>query len=178
MNILGFYINLPIGGFVAVLLFMVTIPDQVTKPQGSKLRTALSEMDLIGFAIFAPASVMFFLALQFGGNQFAWNSATIIGLFCGASVTFIIFFLWEWKQGNEAMIPLPMLWIRTVWAAGISNFFFMGLVYIASFYLPIYFQAVKGASPTSSGVDLLPSILSQVLFAVLSGILGELNQCV
>jgi hypothetical protein len=39
-----------------------------------------------------------------------------------------------------------------------------------NYYLPIYFQAVRGASPTMSGVDLLPSILSQMIFAIVSGI--------
>ncbi|KAK9242014.1 hypothetical protein V1506DRAFT_572943 [Lipomyces tetrasporus] len=46
----------------------------------------------------------------------------------------------------------------------------------ASYYLPIYFQAVRGVSPLTSGVYLLPSILSQLLFAVGSGILvGKLG---
>jgi hypothetical protein len=39
-----------------------------------------------------------------------------------------------------------------------------------NYYLPIYFQAVRGATPTMSGVDLLPSILSQMIFAIVSGI--------
>ncbi|OBT75186.1 hypothetical protein VF21_06138 [Pseudogymnoascus sp. 05NY08] len=102
-----FYINLPVGGVVAGLLFMVSIPEQVAKPTGAKLRTVLSKMDLVGFAIFAPASVMFFLALQFGGEQFAWNSSTIIGLFCGAGVMFIVFFLWEWRQVQRLGYYLP-----------------------------------------------------------------------
>ena len=41
---------------------------------------------------------------------------------------------------------------------------------IVNYYLPIYFQAVRGASPTMSGVDLLPSIISQMIFAIVSGI--------
>jgi hypothetical protein len=34
--------------------------------------------------------------------------------------------------------------------------------------LPTYFQAIKGDGPTISGVHLLPSILSQVLFVITS----------
>ena len=33
-----------------------------------------------------------------------------------------------------------------------------GAFYIELFYLPIYFQAVKGASPVASGVHLIPLI--------------------
>jgi hypothetical protein len=39
--------------------------------------------------------------------------------------------------------------------------------------LPIYFQAVKGVAPSPSGVFILPGILSQMLMAVVSGVLGE-----
>lgn len=44
---------------------------------------------------------------------------------------------------------------------------------ITNYYLPIYFQAVRHATPTMSGVYLLPAILSQIIFATVSGILGE-----
>lgn len=49
----------------------------------------------------------------------------------------------------------------------------MGTVMCTSYYLPIYFQAVKGVTPTLSGVYLLPSILSQLMLAVISGALGK-----
>lgn len=42
---------------------------------------------------------------------------------------------------------------------------------VLNYFLPIYFQAVRGASPTMSGVDLLPSIISQMIFAIVSGVL-------
>lgn len=51
--------------------------------------------------------------------------------------------------------------------------FLLGTVFVASYYFPIYFQAVKGDGPTMSGVDLLPSILSQLLLTILTGWLSE-----
>lgn len=51
--------------------------------------------------------------------------------------------------------------------------FLLGTVFTASYYFPIYFQAVKGDGPTMSGVDLLPSIFSQLLLTVLSGWLSK-----
>ena len=38
-----------------------------------------------------------------------------------------------------------------------------------TYYLAIYFQAVKGKSPTMSGVDILPTVLSSMFTAVGSG---------
>jgi MFS family permease len=49
---------------------------------------------------------------------------------------------------------------------------------VANYYLPIYFQAVKGATPTMSGVYMLPSILAQLFTAVLAGrLVGVVGRC-
>ena len=45
-----------------------------------------------------------------------------------------------------------------------------GGFYIILFYLPIYFQAVKGASAVSSGIRLLPLILSMTLSQIAIGV--------
>ncbi|KAJ9190997.1 hypothetical protein DTO164E3_9055 [Paecilomyces variotii] len=167
-----FYINLPIGGLVAILLALIRIPNNSTKSEsGSVFRTIIERFDIFGFTLFAPAAIQLLLALQYGGNRYAWNSATIIGLFCGAGGTCIVFLLWEYRKGDNAMIPFSIARQRVVWCSCIFGFFLMGTVMCTSYYLPIYFQAVKGVTPTLSGVYLLPSILSQLMLAVISGAL-------
>jgi hypothetical protein len=156
------------------MLAFVRVPDQISKPKPlSVIRTLPSKLDLIGFALFAPAAIQLLLALQYGGIQFAWNSAQIIGLFCGAGVTFIVFLAWDYYKGDAAMIPFSMTRKRTVWASCLVYGFIMAQLFCASYYLPIYFQGVKGVSPTLSGVSVLPSILSHLFSAIVSGMLGE-----
>ncbi len=70
------------------------------------------------------------------------------------------------------MLPLSMLRQRIVWASCINYLFLSANMLVTSYYMAIYFQAVRGKSPTISGVYLLPSVLSQMCFAVGSGILG------
>ena len=156
------------------MLGFVRIPEQIPKPSPiSVLRSLTSKLDLIGFAIFAPASIQLLLALQYGGIKFAWNSSQIIGLFCGAGGTFIVFLAWDYYKGEEAMIPVSMARRKAVWTSCLVYGLLMGQLFCASYYLPIYFQGVKGASPTMSGVYLLPSILSHILAAVCSGMLRK-----
>jgi len=170
----GFYINLPIGGFVAALLAFVHIPDQIPKPPPSSVfRTLPAKLDLIGFALFAPAAIQLLLALQYGGITYAWDSAQIIGLFCGAGGTFNVFLAWEYYKGDAAMIPFSMVRKKTVWASCLTYGLFMAQLFCASYYLPIYFQGIKGVSPTFSGVFVLPSVLSHLFSGIASGILGE-----
>lgn len=168
-----FYINLPIGALVAILLFVITIPTQVKPREDTILMTIKTKLDLVGFVLFAPSIVMLLLALEWGGNQYAWSSATVIGLFCGAGANFLVFLTWEFYVGEEAMIPMSMLKIRAVWVSCAFVFFFFSMMQVVVYYLPIYFQAVKDASPMISGVDLLPSILAQLISTVGSGFAGS-----
>lgn len=127
----------------------------------------------MGFAIFAPALIMLLLALQWGGNTFRWDSSQIIGLFCGAGVTFIVFLIWNWRKGDAAMLPFSIIRSRTVWTSCVVYGLFMGNLYLASYWVPIYFQGVKGKSPTMSGVYILPMIIAHIFAAMSSGPIGK-----
>ena len=162
-----FYINLPCGAVVAAVLYFVHIPAQMVKPKAVEVVKELHEkLDLIGFVLFAPAAVMLLLALQYGGNQYAWNSSVVIGLFCGATAIFLVFCAWDIHKKDDAMIPVSMIRKRIVWSSCIVYGFFLSQLYTGTYYLPIYFQAVKGVSPTLSGVYMLPSILSQLVIVI------------
>ncbi|KAG4443062.1 hypothetical protein IFR05_001458 [Cadophora sp. M221] len=168
-----FYINLPVGAIVALCLVLIHIPDirgdSTTRPKHT-FNSLFHDLDLIGFSLFAPTVTMFLLALQWGGVSYPWKSATVIGLFCGAAGLLAVFLAWEHKKGDEAMIPLAMVRKRIVWSAGLSTFFLFGSLLGQAYYLSIYFQAVRGMSPSLSGVYALPGILSQVVFAGISGV--------
>lgn len=171
--IIGFYINLPVGGVAgAILLFFITVPETV-KPRTEPIMTIiLKRLDLIGFVLFAPAAIMVFLALEWGGSKYHWYSATIIGLFCGSGGMAIVFGIWEYFQGDAAMAPFSILKLRPVWSSMFTMFLLFGCLQAASYYLPIYFQTVRNASPMMSGVWLLPNVLSQLVATVLSGTMG------
>ncbi len=173
-NLAGFWINLPIGAVVAIVLLIIHVPDQVIKERLPFL-TLLTTLDLVGFGLFLPASIMFFLALQFGGNEFSWNSPTVIGLSIGAGLTLIVFLLWEWRTGDEAMLPFSMISKRIVWSSCVTRLFYMGDIVVVSYYLPLYFQTVKEVSPVRSGYYTLPVILVQMILAVVSSVAGEGN---
>ncbi|KAH7346193.1 MFS multidrug transporter [Rhexocercosporidium sp. MPI-PUGE-AT-0058] len=168
-----FYINLPIGAIVALCIVLVHIPDirgDIALRLKHSLPSLFHELDVIGFSLFAPTVVMFLLALQWGGVSYPWKSATVIGLFCGAAGLMAVFLAWENKKGDEAMIPLAMVGKRIVWSATMSSFFLFGSLMGQAYYMSIYFQAVRGISPSLSGAYALPGILSQVVFAGVSGV--------
>lgn len=114
---------------------------------------------------------MVLLALQFGGNTHPWASATVIGLFLGFGAMTASFLAWEWHIARaDAMLPLALFRDRIVVAALLTTVCVFGSTFIAAYFLPIYFQSIQGSSPFTSGVHMLPSILSQMLMAVVSGV--------
>ncbi|KAM3521390.1 hypothetical protein NHJ13051_006281 [Beauveria bassiana] len=165
-----FYINLPVGA-VTVAAFLVTaIPDKrkyVVQSDPGKL--TLRKMDMVGFLLFAPAAVMILLALEFGGNRYAWRSPTIVGLFVGGGVQVLLFLFWERRVGMTAMIPLPIIGKREVWTACVASMFMFSTMLGAGYYLPVYFQTVRGLSPLRSGISMLPAIVTQLVVTVVSG---------
>lgn len=134
-------------------------------------------LDLVGFVIFAPAVLQLLLALQYGGNQYAWHSSQVIGLFCGSAATIVVWFFWNRHMGKDAMLPPSLISRTEVWSSGIYQAFLMSAVYGAIYFLPIYFQAINAASPILSGVYLLPTILPQLFMAASSGVISKLDMC-
>ncbi|KAJ9195498.1 hypothetical protein DTO164E3_6811 [Paecilomyces variotii] len=171
-----FYINLPPGGLAILILSTLSIPEQMEKrPVWINLKNIVTEeLDLIGFALFAPACVMFLLAMIWGGTTYPWRSSTIIGLFCGAFATLLVCVAWVMYRGDKAMIPPNIARKRLVIFGCFTSCFQMGAVLLLSYYLPIWFQVVKNASPTMSGVMILPTAIAQILGAVLAGKFVEL----
>ncbi|KAK7954144.1 MFS transporter [Apiospora saccharicola] len=111
--------------------------------------------------------------MQWGGTKYPWNSGTVIGLFVGGGVLFIIFVAWEWYVGETALIPGVIMGRRQVAVACLFAFLQLGSLAVMSYYLPLCFQAVQGVSPLNSGVRVLPSVLPQILAL---GIVGTLEE--
>ncbi|RYP66871.1 hypothetical protein DL769_005903 [Monosporascus sp. CRB-8-3] len=167
-----FYVNLPVGALVIIGLLLFRIPEQSQKPPAMSVLPKLHHyLDLVGFCLFAPAVLQLILALQFGGTSHPWNSSQVIGLFCGAAATFIVWLFWNRSKGADALLPQSMVARTAVWTSGLYQAFLMSAVYGAIYFLPIYFQAINNASPMQSGLYLLPTILPQLVVAASSGAL-------
>ncbi|KAL3472453.1 major facilitator superfamily-domain-containing protein [Aspergillus californicus] len=170
-----FYINLPVGAVTAILLLFLQVPELTSKPDFSLslVRKTIPDLDLLGFVLFAPAAIMALLGLYYGGNGYAWDSSVVIGLFIGALATIIVFAFWERHMGDRAMIPPSMVSQRILYTSAINGATLVASILVASQYLPIYFQGVRGYGPAMSGVNALPGILSQLLTVILSGVLVQ-----
>lgn len=167
-------INLPIGVLVSGMA-LVDVPEQIPKaPFLSVLSGLHRHFDLVGFSLCSGSVVALLLALEFGGDKFAWKSVAVIGLFCGSGVLAIVFLLWNHRQGDNALLPESMVRKRIVWMSSVCLALLLGILSIHNYFLPVYFQGVQGVQPLDSGLRLLPGVVAQLLFAIAAaGVVGK-----
>ncbi|PKY04608.1 MFS general substrate transporter [Aspergillus campestris IBT 28561] len=163
-----FYINLPVGG-VAALCMLCT---HAVKPslKGAGWREKLDAFDLVGNAFLVPALVCLMLPVQMGGTTpWEWDSARVIALFVASGVLAIIFGVHQVWRGDRALLPLRILRNRDLMAGAWFNLCIEGALLVITYYLPIWFQAVRNASAIKSGVMTLPTMLGLILTATATG---------
>jgi EmrB/QacA subfamily drug resistance transporter len=154
-----FYVNLPVGAIaLAVTAMKLKLPKRRTEHR----------IDYLGAAILTTAVTLLVLLTTWGGNQYAWGSPTIIVMAVLTLVLVGVFILQE-RRAEEPIIPLS-LFDSEIFDVGIGILFFVGLaMFGALVFIPLYLQVVDGASPTSSGLMLLPLMIGLLTTSIGSG---------
>jgi Na+/melibiose symporter-like transporter len=93
----------------------------------------------------------------------------IIGLFCGFGGLIIVFIVTQVYSGDRATIPVHFFFRRTIFFSCMFSFCMGSAFLVVVYYLPFYFQGVKGTSAMSSGIRTLPFLLSLVILSVSVG---------
>jgi MFS family permease len=108
-----FWINLPVGGPIIVLLLLfLRIPKHI-KPVPATWTEIILNLDIPGFCLLLVSLVCLTLALQRGGQTKAWNDGSVIATLVLWILLTIGFCFTEWLQGPRAMAPLSILKQRT-----------------------------------------------------------------
>ena len=148
-----------------IILFLLDIETPKTP-----ILAGLKAIDWIGVITITGGTIMFLLGLEYGGVSFPWTSATVLSLLIFGVITFILFFLNEWKLAKYPMMPLKLFKVRSNIAA-LAVCFCHGFVFISgTYFYPLYFQAVLGATPILSGVYLFPFVISLSFMSMIVGI--------
>jgi len=141
-----FFINVPLGVLALVVTSIVLRLPHVRSEH---------RIDYLGAALLVTGVSQLLLALSWGGNEYAWGSGTIVGLFVGGAVLSVLFVLWE-LRAVEPILPMRLFRDRTFSLANVGTFVLGVAMFGAIIYIPLYLQIVKGHSPTASGLLLLP----------------------
>ncbi|KAI2897030.1 hypothetical protein CBS11852_4064 [Aspergillus niger] len=167
----NFYINLPIGAVIQIAFFLLVHPPKRDHEAFTPWTEFLRTLDLFGLVALLPSIVCLLLALQWGGLKYAWQDARIIVLLVLAGILAIAFISVEIWQGPKAMLPSRVFTQRTVSAASFFGFCTVSAIFVLTYYLPIWFQGVKSATPIQSGIWTLPWVITSTIVSLAGGIL-------
>jgi EmrB/QacA subfamily drug resistance transporter len=156
-----FYINLP-WSLLSLFMIAVKMPALTHRIPG--------KIDWIGAALIVVTFVPLLLALSWAGKDYAWGSPRIVGLLAVTVVGLIAFIAVEAKVSHP-ILSLRLFRNRTFSLANGSSFVvFIAFMGVTTF-LPLYMQLGLGASPTASGIALLPLMVGLIASSTVNGLL-------
>jgi EmrB/QacA subfamily drug resistance transporter len=155
-----FWINLPIA-IVAMILCNRAL-------KLLKVRHARTRIDYVGAALLTGGVAAWLVALSSGGTDIAWTSPQAIGLALGGLVLIGLLAMHE-RRVRDPLLP-PRLFANGVIVRGVMIGFFAALaMFSGTFMLPLFFQLVRGADASGSGLLVVPFLGSTVVGAYLAG---------
>jgi len=161
-----FYMNIPICAIAAA---MVWVSFDIKVPRRS-LKEKLETLDWFGNVLIIACTTAIVIALTWGGIQFSWSSPHVLVPLILGNVGLVLFMIYEAIVPRYPVVPLQLFntWtgISGYLQSFINSFCLLGLLY----YLPVYFQACKDASPVRSGIDLFGICYTTVPFGAVFGI--------
>ncbi|WP_202238417.1 DHA2 family efflux MFS transporter permease subunit [Actinacidiphila reveromycinica] len=155
----AFWFNLPLGGLaLALVARFVRVPS----------RRRQAHIDYVGALLLVLCITSLVLVLTWGGTHYAWGSGTILVL-TAASAAALAGFVLAQSRTAEPVLPPHLFRSRNFTLMSVLSFTNGFVMYGAVFYLPLYQQAVNGASAVGSGLLLLPMLGSLVVVSQSSG---------
>lgn len=154
-----FYVNLPLG-VLTIGVLLLTMP----RPQlGEK-----HPIDWWGATALVVGLIPLLLALNWGGSEYEWLSAFILGMLAIAAIALVAFIVIE-RRAREPILDVRLFSDRG-FAASMVALFFSGVgMFAVITYLPVFMQSVQGASASSSGQLLTPMMMAVVTGSILCG---------
>ncbi|GAA2606960.1 MDR family MFS transporter [Streptomyces axinellae] len=155
----AFYINLPLG---AIALAMITSVLHLPK------KRTQGRIDYLGAALLTIGITAAVLVTSWGGTEYDWNSATIIGISALAIAALVAFPIVE-RRFAEPILPLGVFRNLNFSLVTLIGFLLGFVMFGAMTFLPLFQQSVQGASATNSGLLLLPVLLPMMIVSVVTG---------
>ncbi|KAL6715950.1 hypothetical protein ACLMJK_006912 [Lecanora helva] len=162
-----FYLNFP---FVVIAMILVPITLRLNFKQ-TNLGSQLRRVDWIGSVLFIGSTTSFLIPVTWGGVSYAWDSwRTLVPLLVGVA-GLVAFVLFEELVAKEPLIRMDIFKNRTNAASYFSLSLHGMILWSMLYYLPLYYEAVKGETAIVAGVSLFPQTFTVAPAAVVTGIL-------
>lgn len=109
------------------------------------------------------------MALQWGGTTYAWNDGRVVALLTVFALLLSGFITSQYWLGDIATVPPRIVSQRTIAFSSLFGILLGAAFFLLTYFLPVWFQAIKGTDALHSGIDSIPLILTMTIGVILSG---------
>ncbi|KAG4292442.1 hypothetical protein FPRO06_13695 [Fusarium proliferatum] len=166
-----FGVNLPLG-VMCLVLTAYGVHEQPPRHEATvlTLKEKIQKVDFFGTLLAVPAITFLLMALQWGGTKFGWGTWQIIVPLVVCALLFVAFGYLQYRQGDNALLPPRILKQRSIIAGMWYGACCEGVLAVTEYYMSIYFQGVRGYSPTKAGLLALPMVGGLAIAFIISGV--------
>jgi EmrB/QacA subfamily drug resistance transporter len=154
-----FLVNVPIG-IVALIVVFRTLHVHHARRE--------AKIDWWG-AVALVVCLVPLLTVAEQGQSWGWGSSKAIVCFLVGAAGLAGFVAAEARMGEGALIPLGLFRIRAASVTVVASVIVGMALFGGMMMLPLYLQIVHGATPTESGLMMLPMVAGMMSAALLSG---------
>ncbi|KAI1284635.1 major facilitator superfamily domain-containing protein [Xylaria sp. FL0933] len=159
---LAFLVQVPPVLVSTVLVaYLVRIPPKVSE------RSYIARIDFTGAFSLVSFLVLLLLGLNAGGNLVPWLHPLPLTTLPLSLVALVFFIIWE-SRAAQPVIPVRLLFDRTVLTACVTNLLCCMVQFQSMFYIPLYLQT-HGVSASGAGLVLLFAPLGVCISSISAG---------
>ncbi|KAL8357238.1 hypothetical protein RB598_002193 [Gaeumannomyces tritici] len=166
-----FWLNLPVAGVGAVAVaFFLRL-----QPVPGALAHKLLRFDWAGVLLLTAGGTAFLMPVTWGDIVFPWSDwRSVVPLVVGAAL--VALFVWyeaRWaaRGGRQPLVRLRIFGRRTAAVCYFGTFVHGVVLWCMLYYMPLYYECVKGYTPAMAGVAIFPQTFTVAPTSILVGIL-------
>jgi hypothetical protein len=162
-----FWINVPlvVTSFLSIVLFL-----HLKIPEGS-LCSKLAQLDYVGMILFLFSITAFLLPITVAGTISPWSSWEMLLPMILGFVGLLIFIYHQRHIATNPAIQIAIFSNRTA-IIGHAGTLVQGiLLWMLLYYLPLYYEGVRGYSPLMTGLAAFPETFTVAPAAIFTGLM-------
>lgn len=154
-----FYINLPLG---IAAFFVIAAALQVPRKRVNHT------IDYLGAVLMVSGVSLLLLVVEWGGHRYPWLSPTIL-IMSAATIALLVAFVMVELRVREPLVPMALFRNRVFGMTSIIGFIVGLAMFGAIIFIPLYLQMVRGETPTTAGLQMVPMMVGMLGASIISG---------
>ncbi|CEF78893.1 hypothetical protein FGSG_12335 [Fusarium graminearum PH-1] len=148
----------------ALLLFLLPL-----RPVSGSFGDKIRKIDWLGVITSVPAIVLVIMSINSGGSIWPWDNIKTILILTIGVICLLLFIAIEAFVAKIPIIPLRLLRTKSALVLILSGFLHDFVWQTTQYFIPLYFQTVRGYSPLESATLIVSFLIAQGLAGAASG---------